>query len=320
VKRGKEKLSALVAWNGGQRVVVGGSYATDSSNAARIATRRPTARDQSAEAMGFRIAASTTPGADIAAGVMSKAIEWLPTDATYDETKTAICDRWTSEGGTAKVPGYSMITGYDYVLFVPAVGLDFAALGVLEQASVEKGPIPMGVIATSKPMVSPNLPAGLYPVALRGLGALKSHESVRAPAGAEVPGDATPVPANGEKQGMRGQDDKDKDKGKDKDLVMPVVYPEGLDVNQRNLLFYDKDKTIVAFLPITDLQFGTPQKLSVAIGPKVLDLSKPGAPKQISMTGVSMAVNTWIKVSNKGLMYTIPLGFEVGAIGDDWRH
>ncbi|HTF88052.1 MAG TPA: SUMF1/EgtB/PvdO family nonheme iron enzyme, partial [Planctomycetota bacterium] len=143
-------VEGLVAWNAAQRVVVGGSYATESPSAARVATRRPTEQDQSAEAMGFRIAASTIPGADVASAVLREGASRWPLDAKHDETKAVICDRWQVKPGKASVAGYAMISSYEYVVFVPAIGLDFTSLGQMEIASLDKGPIPMGVVATSK--------------------------------------------------------------------------------------------------------------------------------------------------------------------------
>jgi len=324
VKRGKEKLSAVVAWSGGQRVVVGGSYATDNINAARISTRRPTNLDQSAEAMGFRIAASTIPGADIAAALMHQGMEHLPADIKFDETKTVVCDRWTTAKGTSEVPDYGVITGYDYVVFVPATGLEFTSLGQLDQATQDKAPVHMGVLASSKPIFHPELPAGTYTVTMRGPGPLKRHESIQNAPVAEVP--AVPVvPANG-KQGMvlqdekPKQDDKDKEKEKEKPVAQPIVFPEGFEPDKRNLMFLDSNHAIVGVLSIENPEFITPKPTSVTIGPKVLDLSKPGAPLQISVTGVGLKVNTWVKVSNKGLHYTIPLSFKVGDVTPDWRH
>ena len=93
-----------------------------------------------------------------------------------------------------------------------------------------------------------------------------------------------------------------------------VVYPTGFDPQQRNLLFYDRDRSIVGSLHIEDAEFVAPGHTSVEISDTTLE------PKQVAATSVKLRVNSWVKVSNKALGYTIPLAFAKGDVSSDWRH
>ncbi|HUR27001.1 MAG TPA: SUMF1/EgtB/PvdO family nonheme iron enzyme [Planctomycetota bacterium] len=286
-RKGDTTIEGLVDWNAGRRVVVGGSYVNESS-AARIATRRPTEPNQSAEATGFRIAASTTPGMDVASAVLRAGTARWPADLKYDESKTVIADHWWTQDGKSQVPGSAVIGDYQYVAFVPAIGLEFTSLGQLELASLDRGPVPLGIVATTRALEVPKLPAGSYSVALRGPGPLSAKESLRTSAEA---------PAK-EKQGVRMQDPKAKAP------LESFVYPHGFKPEQRNLLFYDKDRSIVAAVHVTEAEFAVPGKTGV----------------DITETTVNLRVNSWVKVSNKALVFTIPLEFAKGDVTADWRH
>lgn len=320
VKQRKETKDLLVRWDAGQRVVVGGSYATESPSAARIATRRPTDVTQSAEAMGFRIAASTSPGVDIAASLLHRGLEQRPQGLKYDETKAAVCDRWTTAAGTATVPGYQVITDYDYLVFIPVVGLEFSALNQLDQTSFDEGPVHLGALATTIDMLQPALPAGAYTVAMRGPGPLKRHESVH---GAVPPADpkknaiAPPQDAKPAPQEPKPAEPA-KDKPKEK-VVEPIVYPEGMNPDQRNLVFFDHDGKMVGFLHISEMEFATPKPHTIEIGKAVANLGTSDKPNQVSATGVKMKVTAWAKVSNRGVTFTLPLMFQPDAITADWR-
>ncbi len=292
VRRENKTLDGLVDWNVQQRVMVGGSFANEGPSAARISTRRPTDPKQSADAVGFRIAASQPVGTDVATALLHLGADQFPAEVKYDENRAVICDHWRTLPGTSQVPGYSVIAGYDYVVFVPAVGLDFTSLGQMEQASLEKGPIPLGVLATNQALLSPALPAGSYALGLRGPGSLKSHESIRSEASGAKPGSA----ANG------------------------VVYPEGFRPEQRNLLFYDKQRQIVAALQLEAAEFVVPTHTSVQIASGEIELVEDGKPSRVGASNVVLHVHSLVKVTNKGLGYAIPIAFAADSVTADWRH
>ncbi len=292
VRRENKTLDGLVDWNVQQRVMVGGSFANESPSAARISTRRPTDPKQSADAVGFRIAASQAVGTDVATAVLHLGANQFPAEAKYDENKSVICDRWRTLPGTSLVPGYSVIAGYDFVVFVPAVGLDFTSLGQMEQASLDKGPIPLGVLASNQALLSPALPAGSYAIGMRGPGVLKSHESIRS----EDSGAKAALVANG------------------------VVYPAGFKPEKRNLLFYDKQRQIVAALHLDAAEFVVPTHGPVEISSGEVEVVADGKSSQVKTSTLLMHVNSWVKVSNKGLGYAIPLAFAADSVTTEWRH
>ena len=316
IRRKDQTIDAMVNWNSGQRVVVGGSY-QESANAARIATRRPTDQSQSAEALGMRLAASPQAGLDVATAMLLQESDHLPVGVTWDATKAVICDRWLTAKGKADVPGYSVITGYDHVVFVPAVGLDYTSLGQLELSSIDRGPVPVGVLESSKPMLSPPLPAGAYAVALRGPAPLRRHESIRGPDEDGMPAEGSAPPTAGDKQGIQGQDEKPKPTGWAN--ADPVSYPAGFKPEQSNLLFYDKELRIVAAIHTTDVEFAVPKPTSVSIEPTVIDLSKDGVELREAAVAVKLKVNAWVKVSNKCVTCTIGLVFKPTDVTPDWR-
>ncbi|RDJ93595.1 hypothetical protein B4Q13_20890, partial [Lacticaseibacillus rhamnosus] len=73
--------------------------------AARLTTRRPTEHNQSAEGLGFRIAASTSRGIDLAQSILDLDLAAhaavLPAGVGFDAWDVVIADRWTSIRGTA---------------------------------------------------------------------------------------------------------------------------------------------------------------------------------------------------------------------------
>ena len=87
------------------------------------------------------------PGVDIAHAVLKAGLERFPENVKYEPKRSVVCDVWKSAPGKAPVPGYSVIQGYDYVLFVPAVDLEFTSLNQLEQHSLLKGPVQLGIVA-----------------------------------------------------------------------------------------------------------------------------------------------------------------------------
>ena len=307
VRRKGQVLDALVDWSSRRRVAVGGAYVADPI-AARSSTRRPTDPGQSAEALGFRIAASATPGVDIAASLLARGADRFPTDVQYDATKSVTCDSWRSAPGTSKVAGYGVITGYDYVMFVPAVGLEFTSLKQLEQFSSEKAPVHVGVISTTKAMLDPALPPGTYAVALRGAGLLRPNESIRT-------ADALVEPPMDQKQGMQEKEDP-----KAKPLVQTFAYPIGFNPELRNLLFFDQDMVIVGSIPLSTGEFGNPGRTSAAIADREMDVFGSGKPTKLAVTGVTLSVCSWLKTANRGLLFAIPLAFAKGELSGDWRH
>lgn len=172
-KIGKKQQSIPANWNGNQRVVMGGSY-QNSSLVARVTTRRPTERTQLTNAMGFRAAASTRPAQDIASSLNSTTVK--PSDirsGTVFATDLVLgMDSWSSKPSASdKAPaGYSLITGFEHVAFVPAAELPTRGnMTELEKSSLAEA-IHLGFLTLSQPTLEPALEAGTYFVSFRAEG------------------------------------------------------------------------------------------------------------------------------------------------------
>jgi formylglycine-generating enzyme required for sulfatase activity len=295
----KRVVDALVRWDSGQRVVVGGSY-NEGAYAARLTTRRPTDRDQAAEGLGFRVAASVAPGLDISEAVLARAPGGLPKGVQFDASQLALADHWTSSAGTAQMltaakdgaeelqplTGYAVITGYDHVLFVPATGIEVTALVQLETRSVSDGPVAMGLLSLTQPALEPALPAGVWLVAFRGPGAVREPSSGAAKAALKLPKD------------FSGE--------------------------QSALLFYDPSLEPVAWLALGEVDFAHPEEPRVSLASGKRSVQVPGAdgtPTAVEedVTEASLRVNSLLKVANKAVVYTIPLKFAATAVTLDWR-
>jgi formylglycine-generating enzyme required for sulfatase activity len=165
------------------RVAVGGSFANDRI-AARLTTRFGAEPSQATDALGFRCAASLTPGEDVAELVLASAAQdKAQRDLRFDAPGAAILQRWVAEPGAARqvadpaagtraIAGYAVITDYDRVMFVSVDRLPFGSLRDLTEASTAHGPLHLGVLATSVAFQEPALEPGTYHLLWRGAGEL----------------------------------------------------------------------------------------------------------------------------------------------------
>lgn len=166
----RRRETCLTSWDANQRVVVGGSYKTPRI-AARITTRRATERWQATDAMGFRCAATPTPGVDVMTAIVD-AIPGskLPEDVRYQFERTVAMDRWATEPGNSEVEGYRVITGYDHFSFTPVEGVEANGVEPLRMLSHNSGPQHLGILSFTRPIQEPALEPGTYYVAWRGEG------------------------------------------------------------------------------------------------------------------------------------------------------
>ncbi|MCE9595246.1 MAG: formylglycine-generating enzyme family protein [Planctomycetes bacterium] len=164
-----------------RRVIVGGSFQNGRLEA-RLSTRRAVEATALTDALGFRCAASDTRFADLTQNVidldLAGALE--PFRLSLDANTPLCIDRWSSAPGTATrqgrdengkprveaLPGYAVITGYEYLLFVSATGLVDSSLAELRERVKREGRVALGVFSTSRKVEGPNLAAGTYVVAL----------------------------------------------------------------------------------------------------------------------------------------------------------
>ena len=63
-----------------------------------------------------------------------------------------------------------------------------------------------------------------------------------------------------------------------------------------------------------------PTHTSVEIASGELEVVEDGKSSQVKTSTVLLRVNSWVKVSNKGLGYAIALVFAADAVTPEWRH
>lgn len=262
-----EKLSVAPAWDPNQRVVVGGAYEVDKV-AARVSTRRGTARSQFTGAMGFRVAASSRVGVDKATLLADNVIRNAaarPDGVTYSPEIVVALDRWR-----VGAPG---IVGYDYVLFVPVTEMLHNNNSDMEQASRVQV-VHLGVLASNIDMLEPELPAGTYFVAYRAKGKVPRPPASEADKDKDKDKEAEPAPEGGTDKGKakgkpkKGKDEKPDEKGEDgaQDGQEPeeakpeagALDPllEGLDLDKDWVFFIRVDGTRAAALTPQGLSWG----------------------------------------------------------------
>jgi len=301
----KRTLDGLVQWNANQRVAVGGSF-QNGAMAARATTRRASERVQSTDSLGFRVAASTSPGLDIADYVLKDDVpaSERPDDVEYDTGKAQAMDLWQSEPGVASTPAagiknYGVITGYDYVLFIPTAEVPTVSVKGLRELSEQNGPVQLGVLTSTRPMLDPELAPGTYLVTYRAKGE---------PPEEEVPGTGM-LQDDGEEEARR-----------------PVVkMPEGYDWSTDNLIYYRPDGEPVTWTLAPEIEYTRPKQPEILIADgtrKIPGVDADGKPIEIEdpVTRAIFTTNTWVKVSNKALHYTLTLVFAPGTVSAAWRH
>jgi len=174
------EVEALAPFDPAERVAVGGSY-LQGKIGLHAASRRAKEPGRREPYLGFRCAASVTPGFDAAAAVIDEELarSFVPEDVAFDSRRTAIHQRWSSKPGKAEVSGYAVITGYERVLFCPVRSLGVATRVALARKSTER-PVLLGFLSVSRPLSAPALDAGTYLVAWRSPGRLAELDPLAA--------------------------------------------------------------------------------------------------------------------------------------------
>jgi RNA polymerase sigma factor (sigma-70 family) len=184
--RGKERFTPYAPFDANKRVMVGGSVHMDPI-AMRVTVRRGTGRSERTSAAGFRCAASTARGVDLARHALDA--ELTAFADRLDVERLLLLDRWESEKGSARVRHYAVITAYDHVLFLPA---RVAGAEGYDMAAADGPPLLLGALVTSVPIAEPPLEPGSYLLEWTR-GAIR----VRAPGGAELGWAETRMPSSG---------------------------------------------------------------------------------------------------------------------------
>jgi formylglycine-generating enzyme required for sulfatase activity len=179
-KSGKRRseLHVEAGFDPNLRVLVSGSF-KQTRDGVRIPTRMPTSRDQSAEALGFRVASSRSPSLDLASELIKNTIDFrvLPQDdVNFIEQAALVKQRWTTAAGSVKAAGYKVITGHEKMLYCPVTKIAVSNKKSLENLSIN-APIIIGFLSLSKPMADPLLDGGTYLLGWRAAGKLPKLET-----------------------------------------------------------------------------------------------------------------------------------------------
>jgi hypothetical protein len=251
----------------------------------------------------------------------------------FDATRSLAADFWRTKPGSAKVPNYAVIAGYEHVLYVPSADLDTTSGTALLSLSVAQGFVPLGLLSTTVPVVEPPLPAGAYLVALRG--------STREAPGTEAADKGET--AAGESEKDKGKD-KDKGKGKKRDSDKPkegeakdepakpaepapvvIRTPEGWPHDVDTLIFYRANGEPAGWMRAPQLDYTRPLAPTMTITDEKRRVTKTGddgkqTQVEEAVSVATLKVNSPTKVSNKGFGYSLRLVFAAGAISNEWRH
>jgi sulfatase modifying factor 1 len=314
-------ILGLTRWDANQRVVVGGCF-QQSILVARVTTRRGTERIESTDSLGFRCASSAVPGLDLSSAILRDdfPIERRPAGAQFDGSKAFAIDRWMSEPGSATtvvaegqpataLPGYSIITGYDYITFVPAVEIEATAVSALDDMSHAKGPVPVGILSTTRDLVEPALKKGTYCVSYRGKGPLPKPD--------EKPKDEKP------KEEKKASQEPGKPEEPAVRKMAEFKVPEGFDPTKDTLIFYTADGSPAGWIEAPNFDYARPlaPKATVAAAKRPVVVDAGGLKKRTEEDGtlVTLSLNCWVRVSNKGFTFNLPLWFKPGEVGAGWR-
>jgi formylglycine-generating enzyme required for sulfatase activity len=304
VGRGAQKTTKIyeVAWDPDARVCVGGSFQNDHL-AGRAATRRRTERVQTTDAVGFRCAASTRVGSDIAAALLERG---LPVPASgrrveYRADLSLALDRWRTRGDaaggvedaaaarddavreagagaaeTVPPPGYAVIEGYDYIVFIPARAVPSANDINLRKDSLAAGAMVLGVLSTTVPVLQPELAPGTYTVAFRGQG--------------EAPSSGPPMPE-----------------------------PPALDSSVDNLIVYDDAGRPLCAIPAPAWEYTRlgPGQARIVTGD--VAAGEGGQAPARSETWLHFDAMLESLTPSRGFRVTQPLRFEDGVLVPGWR-
>lgn len=180
VKAGKDKVAVLPPFDGSSPVLRGGSF-MDPPLGTRIDRRQGVMSVARTDHIGFRLASSTRSCVNAARYCIEfidvRVIDGMPEEKLDAEQaigleKRRYADLAEQQAARAEpvlrgleqtVPpeGYAVFDGYDTITVLPMRELDFASNTKLAQAG-ENSPVPVGVLTTTVPLATPNLPAGNY--------------------------------------------------------------------------------------------------------------------------------------------------------------
>ncbi len=259
----------------------------------------------------------------------------------------------------AAMPGYAVVEAHDYVVLAPAVDIETITVKGLGEIDRTTKIAHLGVYSSSIDAVDPKLPKGTYLVSYRAAGRLVEAAS---PAPGEEAGKAEgeKKPADGGKQSRSAarfdafvaQDTPPKPAPPapapptppapaptpapaqggaavatppvEPALAPAIVFPEGMDLDQPNLIFSALDGTPLTFIASPSLEMLKPAQPTMAwtqANHKYYEVGASGKPelRNMDVEVLTIQVFAWCKVSNKSVGMRVPIKFEKGALDGDWR-
>lgn len=179
----KQRVTAIAAFDAQQRVAVGGSFQMPLT-LCRSGIRRGLTRDQRALALGLRCAASPRAGADVAATMNAEELSPARRPKGAPPLPRAVPDLTVAVDGWRTIPsqptegwtqpsGYTVIADYRCIAFAPSERVPVRDPQTLDRQSLENGPVLLGYLHTTVPLVQPELGPGTYLVCWRAKGLRK---------------------------------------------------------------------------------------------------------------------------------------------------
>lgn len=305
----KEKLP-IPPFDPNNRSAMGGAFSTPPI-ATRLTTRRNSARWQATDNLGMRCTASTIPGEDVAETIMRMdlPVSRRPDDTLYTPAKITAIDKWKSSPGTAAVPNYAIIEGYEYMAFIPVEKTGVNSALLLKDRS-RNAPIQIGAFTTTLPVIEPALEPGTYTLSWRAAGEFRDLTQ------AGEQDEAKDDKKKGKDNDKAKKKDKKK-KGKQAEPEEEVIPEFPFDPEIDTMLIHNTDGELVTWMRVNlpDETRAAPGRISLKeISPEVAETKGTKAGTQ-----VTFRVFTPAKKASKGFIFTIPIILAPGMIDDTWR-
>lgn len=308
----KDTLDNPPNWNPDFRVLVGGSI-QNSRFVARCTTRAGFDREQITNSLGFRCGATPSPGLDMAHTLLDEiphAVRPVSPDEKigsfqFVPTETVAMDRWLTKPGKATVPGYGLISGYEYVIVTPVEFVVGNSAADVRKYSLTEQLAPIGFLSTNQELAEPALPPGTYLLSFRGKGKTKQKRNAK--------------PAEEEPSDEEAGDEAEAEEESGPELLADLI---GLDPKVDNFVFIDMTGTPVAAMPTDVVDWGNPSKST--LGKVMKDLVIPAENPKDDPTIIPQE---WLEVrlfipgrnSRKGFRAHLPLRFKDSVLNGDWR-
>jgi len=305
VKAQKRVIECLAPFDPDQRVTLSGSFQMDKLGV-RVTTRRPTDRDQSTNALGFRCAASVATeekasGYDMASWAIDRQLKLAVLgDAELLPEQAQALRHWTTSEGKVKLAGYGVISGYEHVLGCGVKDVKALTTNDLSTLTEKGGPLFVGFIDVPRPLKQPEIDAGLYFVAWRAAGKL------------EAPKPEAPE----KKEGMALGRSQDPD-------AVPLDQLPGFVAEKDCFLFYSADGTPQVALEAPPTVIGKYEASSIRVEPFVAPDPKTlpkDAPPPVPLDTLRFRFVLQSASSKaKAVVFDLPLKVAPGAFDGSWK-